>query len=44
MIIKWIAALRRSFTATRAAIHEAQNLYHLATDIAPALQWIGNLA
>lgn len=44
MIIKWIAALRRRITATRTSIREAQHLYHLATDIAPALQWIGNLA
>lgn len=44
MIIKWIAALRRRFNATRTAVREAQHLYHLATDIAPALQWIGNLA
>lgn len=44
MIIKWIAALRRRFNATRTAVREAQNLYCLATDIAPALTWVGDLA
>ena len=44
MIRKWIAALRRRFTETRTAIHAAQELYHRATDIAPALQWIDNIA